>query len=148
MRVSCILLLVLLGAAEAIVVKPTLLNTEKLLKEAISVDQQNEPSPTSRALEFQDDYSIQFTQCLSLKMEADDDMFTQQTRNLTESGHLLKQKSYVLFNVCQTESCGTRYDSGNHIYMTSLENYMKALIPASKVPDIDSLCKVCNTYCL
>ena len=146
MRISCLLLQsVLLGTSEAIVAKPTQLNTQKFLKE---------PSPVSRSLKYEGafhvtgEYSIEFMQCVSLKMEGDSDMFAKGMIDHTKSDQVLKQKSYVLFNVCETSNCKRKFEHGRRMHMTSLENYMKSLIPAYKGVNIDSLCEVCDEYCL
>ena len=154
MRVSCLLLhAALLGAAEAIVSRSTQLDTENLLKE-LALDQKNVSSTTERDLyvkykgEFKitGDYSMDFMKCVSLKMEPDDSMFTQQTYDLTQSGYIVKQKSYVLLDLCKTGDCGTRY-AGHNLYIAPLETYMKAVIPASKGPDKQTICGLCAEYC-
>ncbi|CAB9529054.1 expressed unknown protein [Seminavis robusta] len=127
------LLFVVVGGAKA----PPLSDSQKLVREALPLD---------RSLEYQGsfqisgEYSIQFDTCVSLKIEADEDiMLGQDTYEFTENGQLVKQKSYAIFNLCRNGNCKS--------YMASLSNYMNALIPASAGGDNEDFCYACNAYC-
>lgn len=107
------------------------LDTKKLLRSAIpvnkdgsvrKVEEQNANQVLTAA------HSIQFSQCLSLKAEPanEDVVFGEDYIGYTKAGQIVPQKSYVLFNICETEYCV--YQGSDNLYMVDVDTYMGALV--------------------
>ena len=120
----------------------------KLLKNAIPVDKDgNRRRLNDNEFEITGEYSIQFNHCISLKAEAEDEdlMFGEDTIAYTANGQILAEKSYVLFNVCQTEYC--YYESEEMMYMVDLETYMGSLLEIKQQAK-ENYCEACDyDYC-
>ena len=111
----------------------------------------NQNSYTANSYKFPiyGSHSIQFNTCVSMKMEPDGDssVFSNYLIDYTKKGQLVSQKSYVLFNVCETGYC----DSGDEssLFMAELGDYMAALVdymPAQR----EAYCNRCanvQDYC-
>jgi hypothetical protein len=71
--------------------------------------------------------SIQFNTCISLSTELSDEL--KQTlstydvmKDYYEEGEIVALKNFVLFNVCESESCNNKDES--NLYMIDLPSYM------------------------
>lgn len=111
--------------------KTVRVNREELLRKATKV--------TDRSLvgdrkldgysQISADHSIQFNSCISLTTEpADDDIFYSDNNvAYAQSGNIVSEKSYVLFNVCETDYCD--YKGDDNLYMIDLQTYLGITIP-------------------
>lgn len=96
-------------------------------------------------------HSIKFNQCLSLSVEPQDmDTLTSEDNiGYAMDGLIASQKSYVLFNVCETEYCSYAADDDN-LYMVDLATYMQAVmeyLPTRKANYCDA-CQESYDTCL
>ena len=124
----------------------------KLMRKAIKVNRK-----TLRRLDQEDgdfeitaDKSIQFDQCVSLTTQApDEDIMFGNLYDYTKAGQVVAEKSYVLFNICDTQYCSYEEDNEEAVYMVDLETYMGALV--NVIPDQrQNYCNACEEaqeYC-
>jgi hypothetical protein len=88
-------------------------------------------------------YSVQFNTCVSIPTQPSDDalLFSDSLISYTKKGQIVSQKSYVLFNVCPTNSCS--YESNENLYMIDINSYMKA-VTAYYADWTQSYCEACE----
>ena len=74
------------------------------------------------------DNSIQFNKCVSLTTEpADNDIFySEENLSYVQRGAIVSAKSYVMFNVCETDYC--EKGGSDNLYMADLNTYLSATI--------------------
>jgi hypothetical protein len=125
----------------------------KLLRNAIPVDAHGNVrrlDQQNQQFQITAQDSIKFNQCLSLSTEPanQDTLFGDDTIEYTKKGMIISQKSYVLFNVCETDACSYAADD-NNLFMVDLATYMGALVnylPNQK----EEYCRACEQaqdYC-
>lgn len=75
------------------------------------------------------DHSIQFNSCISLTTEpSDNDIFYSENNvGYAQSGNIVSEKSFVLFNVCETDYCD--YKGDENLYVIDLQTYLGITIP-------------------
>jgi hypothetical protein len=132
---------------------------DRLMSKAVRVDPQTleqRPPKQSRQLNNDNDnnivtsaHSIQFDQCVSLKLQAPDDstMFTDLIE-YTKQGTVVAEKSYVLFQVCETQYCSYK-NTEEDTYMIDLATYMGALVeylPTQRASYCEA-CQEAQDYC-
>ena len=116
----------LFAASDA--VKPVhRLNQRMLMENAVRVNRKLERH-LNQNFDLSAGYSIQFNQCVALKTEPYDDeiMFADSLIGYTSAGKIVSQRSYVLFNVCETQNCDY-YASDDNLFMVDINTYMAAL---------------------
>ena len=121
-------------------------STEALLKKARPYKQQG-ASAARRHLDenevaFDGSYSLKFSQCVDVKT-ANEDLFDEDIVQYAQEGQVVSSSSYVLFHVCQGETCD--YDAENDIYMVDLATYLTniAMYHSNKRADY---CEACNEF--
>lgn len=121
-----------------------------LMKSAVKVDSNMIPQ---RRLDEDDQfqvtssYSIQFSTCVSLTMEADQDtMFGDDTIEYTKNGKIVAEKSYALFNLCETDNC---YYADENLYMVELSEFMQATVDyePERVKQYCETCQEAQNWC-
>ena len=129
--------------------------TEAILKKAIPYKKKSGGSDQlvtrTRRLdeeEFEIDgsYSIKFARCLEVKT-MDEDLFDEDIVAYVQSGDIVAAKSYILFHVCQDDTC--YYDSYDDLYLVDLATYMGsvALYHANYRTDYCEQCEQFDEYC-
>jgi len=149
------ILLTIADAAKAPKLRKKRVDPRKLLSKAIPVDRNGKP----RRLNEGDDefqitakHSIAFNQCLSLKIQPDEDgegiMFSNNNLQYTMEGKIVAEKSYVLFEICETGNCG--YDAEDALYMVELADYMESLVEyyPDSIINYCEACKESTDFCL
>jgi hypothetical protein len=92
--------------------------------------------------------SIQFNSCVSLSPELSDDeqetiASSQTLLGYWQTGDIMTEKSFVLFNICQTEYCS--YEAEDSLYMVDLQTYMG--LTAYRPQRFNNYCEACeNAY--
>lgn len=116
----------LLAASDAVKPEPRL-NQRVLMENAVRVNRKLERH-LNQNFDLTAGYSIQFNQCVALKTEPynDEVMFADSLIEYTSNGKIVAQKSYVLFNVCETHNC-EYYASDDNLFMVDINTYMAAL---------------------
>ena len=116
----------LLAASDAVNPVPRL-NQRMLMENAVRVNRKLERH-LNQNFDLSAGYSIQFNQCVALKTEPynDEIMFADSLIEYTSNGKIVSQKSYVLFNVCETKTCDY-YASDDNLFMVDINTYMAAL---------------------
>jgi len=94
--------------------------------------------------------SIQFDQCVSVTTQPYNNNIFYNEYNLqaAQNGAIQSQKSFVIFNVCETDSeCA--YSSQNNLYMVDLGTYVRATMPylPTKESRYCSVCEMSEEYC-
>lgn len=160
MKFLSVALLTLFGSSQAKTIsKRRVLDQKKLLRAAVPVNRQGErrveeqqqgQQQNNGGVEISAYHSIQFNECLSLSAQPEDEtIFGDDYIAYTKSGQIVPQKSYVLFNVCETES-SCRYVSDENLYMVDLATYMGAMV--EYFPNkLEKYCQACNDaqdYCV
>jgi hypothetical protein len=93
------------------------------------------------------DYSVSFGECVTLKMK-DNNLLADGFVDYTKSGHLLSEKSYVVFTMCPYGDCSTAMD-GDYSYIVDIDTFITALswyLPTKK----ENYCNQCERnmgYC-
>ncbi len=104
--------------------------TEALLKKAVPYKRNggyiSKNNSVSRHLEDNNNeidgsYYIQFSECMDVKLY-DEDLFNENTINYVKNGQIIAAKSYVLFHVCQQNSC--YLESDEDLYLVDLATYL------------------------
>jgi hypothetical protein len=107
-------------------------NGNKLMRSAVRVDPKTlrrlNDQDEAEAFELTAAHSIRFSKCTSLVTEStNDDIMFGYALEATQNRQVIAEKSYVLFEVCETEYC-SYYGEDDATYMVDLETYMGALI--------------------
>ena len=95
-------------------------------------------------VQFDGSYSLKFSQCLDVQTY-NDDLFDQDILEYSSSGKVVSVKSYVLFNICQTDvNCNYDADDVN-MYMVDLPTYLSSA--AQYRANIrNEYCEACDRY--
>jgi hypothetical protein len=103
------------------------LNKRMLMENAVRVNRKLERH-LNQNIELSAGYSIQFNQCVGLKTEPynDEIMFADSLIEYTSKGQVVAQKSYVLFNVCETQYCDYSASDDN-LFMVDIDSFMAAI---------------------
>lgn len=127
------------------------IDQEKILAKAVRVNHKGERLlDQSQTFTLSSLYSLQFDKCVSLKAEPSDTgsiIFDDDLLPYTSKGSIVPQKSYILFNVCQTKYC--EYATNDNLYMIDLDTYMAA-IPSWYQEREANYCSACvdsYSYC-
>ena len=120
------------------------LDKRKLMEKAIRVNSKGERH-LNQDFELTAGYSIQFNHCVSLKTEPanDDIMFAEDLIEYTAKGKIVSQKSYILFNVCETKFCDY-YSDDDNLFMVDVETYMASVTDIYEERQ-QSYCTACQT---
>ena len=92
-------------------------------------------------------YSLQFSECVDIKT-MDEDLFDEDIVSYVQAGKIVAAKSYVLFHVCQDNTC--YLDAEDDLYLVDLPTYLTnvAQYHANKRNDYCEQCErleeVCN----
>jgi hypothetical protein len=117
---------------------------EMLMSKAVKVEgRDNLTRKLGDDFQITGDHSIQFSQCLSLTTQPySSDIFSSGNSGTTKS-----EKSYVLFDACQTSKCP--YASEDNIYMVDLKTYIQATMPYyyRKSSNYCRVCLASEEYC-
>jgi hypothetical protein len=111
-----------------------------LLQHAIPVDRNGQVRPERRRslnnnnqnnqnqFQISGAYTLDFYKCASISSQPyDDDMLFDETLlPYTSKGRIAAQKSFVLFNVCETQYCDMLNDEDKDLYMIDVATYMMA----------------------
>lgn len=91
-------------------------------------------------------YYIQFSECMDVKLY-DEDLFDENIINYVKNGQIVAAKSYVLFHVCQKDSC--YLESDEDLYLVDLATYMTNIAQyyANKRTDYCEQCQEYEDYC-
>lgn len=118
----------LLVAADSANIPRQRLNKRMIMEKAIRVNSKGERLLAQRDFELSGGYSLQFSQCVSLKTEPylDQILFDESLIAYTSKGQVMSQMSYILFNVCETEFC-EYYVNDDNLYMVDINTYMEAI---------------------
>lgn len=128
--------------------------TEALLKKAIPYKKSGGntiSNEVSRRLQDNNNgvdgsYYIQFSQCMDVKLY-DEDLFGENTINYVKNGQIVAAKSYVLFHVCQKDTC--YLESDDDLYLVDLATYLVNIAQyyANKRTDYCEQCQQYADYC-
>jgi hypothetical protein len=111
-----------------------------LLQHAIPVDRNGQVRPERHGRSLNNNnnnqnqfqisgaYTLDFYKCASISSQPyDDDMLFDETLlPYTSKGQIAAQKSFVLFNVCETQYCDMLNDEDKDLYMIDVATYMMA----------------------
>jgi hypothetical protein len=111
-----------------------------LLQHAIPVDRNGQVRPErhgrslnnnnnqNQQFQISGAYTLDFYKCASISSQPyDDDMLFDETLlPYTSKGQIAAQKSFVLFNVCETQYCDMLNDEDKDLYMIDVATYMMA----------------------
>lgn len=107
-------------------------DSSKLLSKAIKVDPKTlrrlDQNNQNQNQVISADKSIMFNSCTSLSTapQNEDVMFGDNYIAYTKNGQIVSEKSYVLFNVCETDNC--IYQAADEdLYMVDLATYMESM---------------------
>lgn len=103
-------------------------SARKLLEKAVKVDRHGQRVLSNNDFQVTSSYSLKFDTCVSLKTEPSTDqaiIFDDALIEYTTKGEIIPQKSYILFDVCETKYCDM-YAKGDNMYMIDLSTYMYA----------------------
>ena len=75
--------------------------------------------------EITGDYSVRFDSCFSLTVQSDE-LFDDNIINYATEGSVVAQKSYVLFNVCETKNCYYYGDDASMTFITDIGTFFSA----------------------
>jgi len=116
-----------LVAASAAAAPVKRLDKRMIMENAVRVNSKYERH-LNQNFQMSSGYSIQFNQCVALKTEPynDEIMFADSLVQYTAKGQIVSQKSYVLFNVCETQYCDY-YAEEDNLFMVDVDTYMAAL---------------------
>jgi len=123
-----------------------LLDKHKIMQNAVRVDR-NGKRLLDQQFELTSVYSLQFNKCLSLTLEPgnEDIIFSENLISYTSKGAIVAQKSYILFNVCETRYCDY-YAADDNLFMIDVETYMSAITEFYE-DHLDQYCQACkNSY--
>jgi len=126
MKFLVIALSFLVAAGDAATVHKKRLDKRKIMENAVRVNSKGERH-LNQDFEFNAGYSILFSQCVSLKTEpsSDEILFSDSLVAYTAKGQVVSQKSYILFNVCETKYCN--YFEEDNTFMVDIETYMSSI---------------------
>ena len=95
-------------------------------------------------VQFDGSYSLKFSQCLDVQTY-NDELFDQDILEYSSSGKVVSVKSYVLFNICQT-NVNCNYDADDvNMYMVDLQTYLGSA--AQYRANIrNDYCEACDKY--
>ena len=102
------------------------LDKRKIMEKAVRLNR-NGDRHLNQDFELSSGYSIKFNQCVSLRTEPynDEILFSESLLPYTAKGHVVAQKSYVLFDVCETKYCS--YEEDGNTFMVDIDTYMAAI---------------------
>lgn len=115
-------------------------------------EEQEQQQQEEEEEEFQitGEHSIQFSQCVSLTTQANDgELMFDTLYEYSSAGQVVAEKSYVLFNVCETANCGYYEDNEESVYMVDLPTYMQtltAILPQQRMNYCET-CQEAQDYC-
>ncbi len=129
--------------------------TEALLKKAVPYKRNDGQSRSNNSVsrhleennnEIDGSYYIQFSECMDVKLY-DEDLFGENTINYVKNGQIIAAKSYVLFHVCQENSC--YLESDDDLYLVDLATYLVNIAQyyANKRTDYCEQCQEYEDYC-
>jgi len=149
LAVALAALLVLASDAAADPSRRLRLDKRKLMENAVRVNSKGERHLEQEDFELSAGYSIQFQQCVSLKTEPYDDdiLFAESLLAYTAKGQVVSQKSYILFNVCETQKC--TYEGDDNTFMVDIDTYV-ASISEFYLDMKENYCDACQSsanYC-
>lgn len=103
------------------------LDKHKIMQNAVRVNRNGERL-LDQQFEVTSAYSLQFNKCLSLTLEPSDEdiLFNENLIQYTSKHAIVAQKSYILFNVCETTYCEYYADDDN-LYMIDVDTYMSSI---------------------
>jgi hypothetical protein len=133
-----------------------------LLQHAIPVDRNghvrpqrqrslNQNNEDQQQFEISGAYTVQFFKCASVSSQPyDDDMlFDSNLLPYTTKGQIAAQKSFVLFNLCETQYCDFYTAGDENLYMVDVATYM-TLTTVNYEARKESYCTACassENYC-
>jgi hypothetical protein len=103
------------------------LDKRKIMESAIRVNSKGERH-LNQNFELSSGFSVRFNQCVSLKTEPanDDIMFAEDLIEFTAKGQIVSEKSFILFNVCETKFCDY-YSDDDNLFMVDIDTYMASI---------------------
>ena len=156
MKIFSAALVALLGLAEA---KNTISNSEisnrlrdgkinrKLLMEK-AIPYGHSRKLEQGAFEISGKHSIQFSTCIDLTVK-DKDLLSEDLVSYTKSGQLVAEKSYILFEVCETDNCYYQAHDSKSTFLVDAPTFVQAL--ATYIPtQYENYCQGCREnedYC-
>ena len=94
-------------------------------------------------------HSIQFDSCFSLTIQDNDMLNDENLLAYAQSGEILSEKSYILFNVCETQYCYYQNDNEKMQFIVDTATFVQAL--ADYIPNQqEQYCQACEEqadYC-
>jgi hypothetical protein len=125
------------------------LDKRKIMENAVRVNSKGERH-LNQNFELSGGYSIQFNHCVSLKTEPanDDIMFAEDLIEYTAKGAIVSEKSYILFNVCETKFCDY-YSGDDNLFMVDVETYMASItdIYQERQENYCAACQTSRSFC-
>ena len=125
------------------------LDKRKIMENAVRVNSKGERL-LDQDFELSAGYSLQFNQCVSLKTEPynEDVLFDDSLISYTSKGQVVAQKSYILFNVCQTKFC-EYYAEDDSLFMIDIDTYMASISEfyQEKASNYCQTCQNSKSYC-
>jgi len=125
------------------------LNKHKIMEKAVRVNRKGERL-LDQNFELSGAYSLQFDQCVSLTTEpySDEVVFAESLIQYTSNGQITSQKSFILFNVCETRYCDY-YEADDNLFMVDIDTYMASI--SEFYADVqENYCQACQNsqnYC-
>jgi len=119
------------------------LDKRMIMENAVRVNSKGERH-LDQNFEVSAGYSIQFNKCVALKTEPynDEIMFADSLMEYTAKGQIISEKSYILFNVCETKFCDY-YSDDDNLFMIDIDTYMAAT-SAYYLTVQESYCGACH----
>ena len=125
-----------------------------LLRAATQLENNNMNKMTPRNLGYEfalsEEHSVQFQSCVTLTTEpwSSDIFYSDYNVQAAQAGAIKSEKSYVVFNVCETDSCV--YNANNNVFMVELETYVRSTMSfyPSKKNRYCKICQMSEEYCM
>jgi hypothetical protein len=124
--------------------------SRKIMEKAYKVNRQGQRVLDGN-FELSSAYSLQFNTCVSLKTEPTENgdiIFDDALIKYTTDGAISPQKSFILFNVCETAYCDY-YANDDNLYMIDIATYMSAFTEfyVTREEEYCSACQDSVSYC-
>lgn len=148
MKFTASVLAFIAATAHAAVPRMGAPNHEMLMKHAVPVDSSKTTSERN-LFELSGDHSIQFQSCSTLTTEpySSEIFYSQYNLQAAQAGQIKSERSYVIFNVCETGTCA--YAGNDNVFMVDLKTFVRSTMPYSitKKTRYCSVCEVSQEYC-
>ncbi|GAX27114.1 hypothetical protein FisN_13Lh340 [Fistulifera solaris] len=128
-------------------------DARKLMASAVQVDPKTmrklQNNNNENAFQLTNAHSIRFSSCTSLTTSSpNDEIMFGDLIQYTKKGQIVAEKSYVLFNICETDSCAY-YSNSDPLFMVDLGTYMASMVDymPQQHQEYCNACEGAQDYC-